>query len=139
MLMTGNYRCVLPQEVCSIQNAVHQDLALSKSIYEWVEDICFKLGAAPADMVPFEKYALATQSLLKPSSVARSLAAGAVDVERLDRLVQLIAQELGMDPSPASHTVNCVNGWLERNKAAHLKASQAALAVKGPNASLAEA
>ena len=139
MLMTGNYRCVLPQEVCSIQNAVHQDLALSKSIYEWVEDICFKLGAAPADLVPFEKYALATQSLLKPSSVARSLAAGAVDVERLDRLVQLIAQELGLDPSPATHTVNSVNGWLERNKAAHLKASQAALVVKGPNASLAEA
>lgn len=129
MLMTGNYRCVLPQEICSIQNAVHQDLVLSESIYKWVEHICFMLGAAPTDMVPFEKYALATQSLLKPSSVARSLAAGAVDVERLDRLVQLIAQELGLDPSPATHTVNCVNGWLERNNSEQAMSSQAELAL----------
>jgi hypothetical protein len=116
MLMTGNYRCVQADSVQSIQSAVHSDLAESQSVYEWVEYLCFVLGAAPEDLVPFEKYSQAAQSLLKPSSVARSLAAGATSVERLDLLVKLVAEDLGQDSSMVAHTVENVNRWLSRNQ-----------------------
>ena len=118
MLMTGNYRCVQADSVQSIQSAVHSDLAQSQSVYEWVEYLCFALGANPEDLVPFEKYSQAAQSLLKPSSVARSLAAGATKVERLDLLVKLVAEDLGQDSSIVAHTVENVNRWLSRNQAA---------------------
>jgi hypothetical protein len=51
-----------------------------------------KLGANEKDMVPFEKYANAALSLGSPSSAARALAAGAPNIERVDRLVQSIAR-----------------------------------------------
>jgi len=73
MLITGNYRCVLKDEARSIKDAVHSDLAQSHAIYDWVSDLCIKLGAAPADLVPFEKYATAAESLVRPSSAARAL------------------------------------------------------------------
>jgi len=116
MLMTGNYRCVQADSVQSIQSAVHSDLAESQSVYEWAEYLCFVLGAAPGDLVPFEKYSQAAQSLLKPSSVARSLAAGATSVERVDLLVKLVAEDLGQDSSVVAHTVENVNRWLSRNQ-----------------------
>ena len=74
MLLTGNYRCITPHEPQSIRDAVHEDLKLSKSIYEHVDGIARRLGADPADQVPFEKYAKAAESLLKPSSAARAVA-----------------------------------------------------------------
>src|SRR6201997_3004109 len=77
MLLTGNYRCITPHEPQSIRDAVHSDLKLSKSIYEHVDGIARQLGADPADQVPFEKYAKAAESLLKPSSAARGVASGA--------------------------------------------------------------
>ena len=36
-------------------------------------DLCVKLGASPNDLVPFEKYAAAAQSLTRPASAARAL------------------------------------------------------------------
>ena len=65
MLLTGNYRCITPNEPQSIRDAVHGDLKLSRSIYEHVDDIARRLGADPGDQVPFEKYAKAAESLLK--------------------------------------------------------------------------
>jgi len=118
MLMTGNYRCVLADSVQSIQTAVHENIDQSRAVYEWTKQICFNLGAAQEDLVPFEKYAQAAQSLLKPSSVARSLAAGAESVERLDFLVKLVAEDLGQDASLIASTVEHVDGWLHRNRKA---------------------
>jgi hypothetical protein len=46
--------------------------------------VCIELGAAPADLVPFEKYAAAASGLTKPSSAARALFAGAPNIERVD-------------------------------------------------------
>ena len=56
------------------------------------------LGTAidPQDQVPFEKYAKAAQSLLKPSSAARAVASGAPFIERVDLLVKLISHQLGL-------------------------------------------
>jgi hypothetical protein len=51
------------------------------------------LGADPEDQVPFEKYAKAAESLLKPSSAARAVASGAPFIERVDLLVKLIAHQ----------------------------------------------
>jgi hypothetical protein len=109
MLLTGNYRCITRGEPQSIRDAVHGNLALSKSIYEHVDAIARKLGADPSDQVPFEKYAKAAESLLKPSSAARAVAAGAPFIERVDLLVKLIAQQIGMPSAEIDQTVQIVD------------------------------
>ncbi len=65
MLLAGNYRCVTEDGMRTAQEAVHTDLATSKSVYDFVFDLCVKLGANPNDLVPFEKYAAAAQSLVR--------------------------------------------------------------------------
>jgi hypothetical protein len=117
MLLAGNYRCVLKDTVRPIKDAVHGDIAASRSVYEWVVKLCVSLGAKEADMVPFEKYANAALSLLSPSSAARALAAGAPNIERTDRLVQLVGAQRGMRNEVVDQTVAMVDGWLERNRA----------------------
>jgi hypothetical protein len=118
MLLTGNYRCVGADGMRPIKEAVHGDLEQSRQIYQWVVDLCVKLGASPDDMVPFDKYAAAGQGLLKPSSAARALAAGATDIERIDLLVKLVAEQQGLRNESVSETVKVVNGWLDRNRKA---------------------
>ncbi len=73
------------------------------------------MGADPADEVPFEKYAKAAESLLKPSSVARAIAAGAPFIERVDVLVQLIARDLGLSNPEIDETVDIVDLRLGAN------------------------
>jgi hypothetical protein len=109
MLLTGNYRCVTPHEPQSIRDAVHADLKLSRSIYEHVDAIARRVGADPKDQVPFEKYAKAAESLLKPSSAARAVAGGAPFIERVDLLVKLIADQLGMPNAEVDRTVQVVD------------------------------
>ena len=79
-------------------------------------DLCVKLGADPNDLVPFEKYANASLSLLKPSSAARALAAKAPYIERVDKLVQALAATQGMQSDHVDRTVELVDGWLARNR-----------------------
>jgi hypothetical protein len=109
MLLTGNYRCITLNQPRSIRDAVHEDLTLSKSIYEHVNAIVRHLGANSADQVPFEKYATAAESLLKPSSAARAVAAGAPFIERVDLLVKLISHNLGMANAEIDRTVEIVD------------------------------
>lgn len=116
MLLTGNYRCVLTGGNRAIRDAVHSDLAEAKAIYDHVNAIVVKLGGAEADLVPFEKYAKASEGLLKPSSVARAIAAGAPFVERVDRLVQRVGAGLGMPLAAIDETVAIVDGELNKNR-----------------------
>ena len=109
MLLTGNYRCITPTDPQPIRDAVHNDLKLSKSIYTHVDAIALRLGADPQDQVPFEKYAKAAESLLKPSSAARAVASGAPFIERVDLLVKLISHELGMANVDIDRTVQVVD------------------------------
>jgi Ketopantoate reductase PanE/ApbA len=109
MLLTGNYRCITPHEPRSIRDAVHEDLKLSRSIYDHVDAVARRLGADPKDQVPFEKYAKAAESLLKPSSAARAVASGAPFIERVDLLVKLIADQLGMSNAEIDRTVQMVD------------------------------
>lgn len=117
MLLTGNYRAVTADGVRSIRDAVHSDPAKSAAIYEFVNELARKLGADPADQVPFEKYAKAAESLLKPSSAARAIDAGAKDIERVDKVVQTIARALGIQNADVDETVKVVNARLEANRA----------------------
>ncbi len=116
MLLAGNYRCVQAEGVRPIREAVHGDLAASRAVYQWVVDLCVALGAGASDMVPFEKYAAAAQSLGSPSSAARALAAGAPFIERVDRLVQAVAAQKGLRNAAVDETVALVDGWLVRNR-----------------------
>jgi hypothetical protein len=109
MLLAGNYRCITADEPRSIHDAVHQDLKLSQSIYEHVDALARRLGADPKDQVPFEKYAKAAESLLKPSSAARAVANGAPFIERVDLLVKLISDQLGMSNAEIDQTVQTVD------------------------------
>jgi hypothetical protein len=109
MLLTGNYRCITQYEPQSIRDAVHDDLELSQAIYDHVDTIARRLGADPQDQVPFEKYAKAAQSLLKPSSAARAVASGAPFIERVDLLVKLISHQLGVPNAEIDRTVETVD------------------------------
>ena len=115
MLLTGNYRCITPQEPQSIRDAVHSDIDLSQSIYDHVDAIAQRLGADSTDQVPFEKYAKAAESLLKPSSAARAVAGGAPSIERVDLLVKLISHQLGAPNAEIDRTVQIVNQKLNES------------------------
>ncbi|WP_425046715.1 ketopantoate reductase family protein [Primorskyibacter sp. S87] len=116
MLLTGNYRCVLSDGARPIKEAVHEDVNLSERIYEMVNEIVGKLGADAKDAVPFEKYANAANGLLKPSSAARAIEGGADRIERVDMLVNLIADQVGLSASELSGVVETVNARLEANR-----------------------
>jgi hypothetical protein len=116
MLLTGNYRCVTKDGPRSIREAVHTDRKASRAVYDWVKDVCVRLGASPADLVPFEKYAKAAEGLSRPSSAARALYAGAPNIERVDRLVQIIAAQQGMRNATVDETVTLVDAQLAGNR-----------------------
>ena len=118
MLLTGNYRCVQKDGARSIKDAVHSDIEASRAVYNWVCELCIKLGASPNDLVPFEKYASAAQGLVRPSSAARALFAGAPNIERVDRLVQSIAAQKGMRNPVVDETVALVDARLAVNRKA---------------------
>jgi hypothetical protein len=115
MLLAGNYRCIGNERIVSIREAVHRDLAASRAIYDGIAGLCMALGAAADDLVPFDKYAAAARALESPSSVARALAAGSTDVERVDLLVKTIADATGRPLAAVDDIVGRVDLWLARN------------------------
>jgi len=116
MLLAGNYRCVTKDGMRTAQEAVHSDPATSKAVYDFVFELCVKLGANPADLVPYEKYAAAAQSLVRPASAARALQNGAPNIERADKLVQLIARQKGMSLKAIDDQVALVDARIEANR-----------------------
>lgn len=116
MLLAGNYRCITPDGMRTAQEAVHSNLAESKSVYDFVYDVCIRLGARPEDLVPFEKYAAAAQSLSRPASAARALQNGAPYIERADKLVQLVARQLGLRHPVIDRIVDLVDTRLHANR-----------------------
>ena len=118
MLLTGNYRCVTKEAAIDIKDAVHRDVGASRSVYNWVCEVCRKMGAAPDDLVPFEKYAAAANDLVRPSSAARALFNGAPNIERTDRLVQAIGVQFGMRNPIVDQTVAEVDARLALNRKA---------------------
>jgi len=116
MLMAGNYRCVTKDGIRSIKDTVHGDLEASRAVYNWVVALCKSLGADENDLVPFEKYAAAANSLASPSSAARALYGGAPNIERVDRLVKTVAAQKGMRSDAIDAVVALVDARLEANR-----------------------
>jgi hypothetical protein len=116
MLLAGNYRCITKDGMRTAKEAVHADIETSRSVYNFVNDLCVKLGAKPADMVPFEKYAAAAESLTRPASAARALFNGAPNIERADKLVQLIARQKGLKHPAIDAGVALVDEMLAANR-----------------------
>ena len=116
MLLAGNYRCITKDGMCTAQEAVHRDIETSRSVYNFVNDLCVKLGANPSDLVPFEKYAAAAQSLVRPASAARALNNGAPNIERADKLVQLVGRQKGLSHPVIDEIVALVDSRLEANR-----------------------
>lgn len=116
MLLAGNYRCVTKDGMRTAQEAVHSDIETSRSVYNFVNDLVVKLGADPKDLVPFEKYAAAAQSLTRPASAARALQNGAPNIERADKLVQLIAKQKGLSHPAIDAQVALVDSRIEANR-----------------------
>jgi hypothetical protein len=112
MLIAGNYRCIRRDGMISIKDAVHANLEKSREIYDWVRKLCVRLGAADADMVPFEKYAKAAEGLVSPSSSARALFGGAEHIERVDCLVRRIATQNGLQSQVLDEIVALVDDRL---------------------------
>ena len=125
MLMAGNYRCITAQGIRPIRDAVHADLSASRAVYDWVVELCVRLGADRKDLVPFDKYAAAAQGLANPSSAARALYGGAPNIERVDRLVQAIAAQKGMRSAAVDEVVGLVDAKLQENR----RAAEAAVAT----------
>jgi hypothetical protein len=116
MLLAGNYRCVTKDGMRTAQEAVHSDIETSRSVYNFVFDLCVKIGADPKDLVPFEKYAAAAESLTRPASAARALQNGMPYIERADKLVQLIAKQKGLSHPEIDRIVALVDSRLEANR-----------------------
>jgi len=116
MLLAGNYRCITPDGMRTAQEAVWSDIDTSREVYNFVFDMCVRLGAKPEDLVPFEKYAEAAKSLTRPASAARALQNGAKNIERSDKLVQLIARQVGMQNAKVDAIVALVDARLDANR-----------------------
>jgi hypothetical protein len=121
MLLAGNYRCIPPvvgreAAVISIAEAVGGDVETSRAVYEWVNDLVVSMGGtAHDDLVPFDKYLGATRSLQSPSSAARAVQGGATNIERVDKVVQLIGRRLGKQLEAVDEVVRNVDRWLAYN------------------------
>jgi hypothetical protein len=118
MLMAGNYRCITEDGMRTAKEAVHTDLEASRSIYNFVIELCTRIGASPNDLVPFEKYAAAANELTRPASAARALNNGALNIERADKLVQLAAKQNGMRHPLLDLIVALVDRRLDANRKA---------------------
>ena len=118
MLIAGNYRCIRQDDMIPIREAVHGDVEESRRIYDWVAGLCTGLGAESTDLVPFEKYAKAAETLGKPSSAARALFGGAEHIERVDSLVRRIARQRGLQCDALHAIVARVDERLKRNRSA---------------------
>jgi len=116
MLLAGNYRCITKDGMRTAQEAVYSNLDESRSVYNFVNELCVKLGANPNDLVPFEKYAAAAKGLSRPASAARALQNGMPNIERADKLVQLIAKQKGLSHPSIDATVTLVDARLDANR-----------------------
>jgi hypothetical protein len=116
MLVAGNYRCIQRDGMIPIRDAVHADIDRSRDIYNWVAELCTRLGAEEADLVTFEKYAKAAEGLAKPSSAARALFSGANHIDRIDHLIHRIAKQHGLHHDVLDEIVAIVDELLAKNR-----------------------
>ena len=97
MLLAGNYRCVQEEDMRAIRDAVHLDLDLTRSVYDWVNSVCpvdRGLGGGPGPLREVRERGEGADPAPRPRRAPCS--AGAPRIERADHLVQSIAAQKGM-------------------------------------------
>ena len=112
MLIAGNYRCLVPGGIRTISQAVHDDPLETRKVYDQVLTLIRQLGTPERAMVGFDEYSKAARRLVRPSSVARGLAGGARQVERVDRLVLNLLRYCGLEAGPVEEIVAAVDRGL---------------------------
>ena len=106
MLLAGNYRCVTKDGMRTAQEAVHTNIEESRSVYNFVFDLCVKLGAI-AERSRAVREICRRGAKPHASGIRRARAQnGAPNIERADKLVQLIAKQKGL-----SHPVDRRASW----------------------------
>ena len=120
MLITGNCRCVLPDGIRTIAEAVLSDRPASAAVYEQVQQLALALGARSQDLVTFDAYAKAAARMERPSSLARAIEVGATQVERIDRLIGNLLVSRGLPEALVKPVGSLIDQRLERNHAALL-------------------
>lgn len=119
MLLTGNCRSISADgQPRSIAEAVRGDLTESRRLYLMVCEILNKIGTAPEDIVPFAAYASAARYLARPSSLARALAAGTTQVERIDLMIACAARSVGLYVPEIDAVVASIETCIQRNSRA---------------------
>jgi hypothetical protein len=116
MLLTGNYRCLTESGVRTISETVTSELEQSAKIYDSVQVLLARIGMPAKYRVTFEDYCKAARKLLRPSSVARSIDAGAKQVERTDRLVLNLLHMYGLPEEPIAGIVARTDAHLTANR-----------------------
>lgn len=116
MLLAGNCRCLHPDGVLSIAEAVARDPAASRAIYDTVVALIVDLGTPIEEVVSFDTYAYAAAQLSRGSSMARGLAQGMIAVERIDRLVLNLLAHTGHDTRFVEPIVEQIDNAIARNK-----------------------
>ena len=119
MLLAGNYRCVQKDGMRPIKDAVHSDIEASRSVYNWVVELCKKLGADAKDLVPFEKYAKAG-AIAADAVVRRARARERRAQHRARRPAgaDRSRRQKGMQNAEVDKTVALVDEWVEKNRKA---------------------
>lgn len=126
MLLAGNFRCFRTGAPVSIARAVLDDIESSRSVYAWVSALCIELIGDRDDFhdspfVAFDRYCVAASSLSHPSSIARGIANGAVRVERVDKLLQLLGRAVGTSHPTVDSIVAEVDRRLAQNKSSQAR------------------
>ena len=116
MLLTGNYRCFSESGVRTISETVTSDLEQSAMIYDAVQVLLTRIGMPRKYHVAFDDYCKAARLLLRPSSVARSIGAGAKQIERTDRMVLNLLRIYGLPEEPIGAIVARIDARLSTNK-----------------------
>lgn len=115
MLACGNYRCVSPSAIRSIECAVWDDQDLSREIYDWGLEVLSAHGVPETLLVPFERYAEAARALSLPSSAARAIDQGATQIERADLFLLRLAELKGMPAGRMRAIANTISARLRDN------------------------
>lgn len=116
MLIAGNCRCVLPDGIRTIAEAVLSDPDASRAVYEQVVRLTLALGAREQDLVTFDDYARTVPRLTRPSSLARAIEAGVPNVERIDRLVAALLARHDLPRDLVEPVVDLIDRRLARNR-----------------------
>lgn len=117
MLIAGNCRCFNPDgSLRPISAAVHDDLEASERMYEWTLELVRSIGASDSDLVSFRHYAAVSKRLSAPSSFARSVANRSQQVERVDKMIQLVGLEFGRVSEELDQVVAMADGLIYGNK-----------------------